>query len=64
MIDLVTWWWFECRICGFDSDEADHLADVKGKTCPLCAEDCGHDNLLTYRPATAEEIERLMRKDK
>lgn len=54
------WQYFECNICGFDSDEAKKLVDksVKRAICPLCAEDCGHSNELSFRDATPQEIEK------
>lgn len=42
--------YFECRVCGFDSVQ---LSDFDGSDgCPLCAEDCGHWNKMSRRPAT------------
>jgi hypothetical protein len=51
--------YFECRECGYDSDEAKMLAKQRHGICPLCAGDCGRDVGLEFRDATAEEIARL-----
>jgi hypothetical protein len=55
----ATWYFFECRDCGYDSDEVGFLSQQDGSICPLCAGDSGHNVLLKYREATPEEIARL-----
>ena len=52
-------YYFECRICEFDSDEAKKLSNVDHGICPICAGDCGHENELVFRKATNEEVVRL-----
>lgn len=58
MRETVITWWAECMVCGYDSKEAGFLdADPLEKSiCPICAEDCGHSNTLSYRPATDDEV--------
>lgn len=51
--------YFECSECGYDSDECKKLARNNNGICPLCAGDTGRDVDLIFRPATAEEIDRL-----
>lgn len=58
-IEVVKWFYFECRICGYDSDEANELSRDHDGLCPLCLADCGHEHKMTYRPATEEEIKKL-----
>lgn len=54
--------YFECRICGYDSDEAKCLSNSdKDYPCPLCASDCLHENPLSFREATPEEVTKLGR---
>ena len=44
---------FECGVCGFNSVQR---ADFSGsELCPLCAEDCGHDNRMSRRVATTAD---------
>lgn len=52
--------YFECRECGYDSDEARCLSpSSEVATCPLCAGDTGTDGAITFREATPEEVARL-----
>jgi hypothetical protein len=53
-------WYFECRVCQFDSDEAKRLSIDNNGVCPLCLEDGGHWSELSYRPATQDEMVRLL----
>jgi hypothetical protein len=54
--DRAMKWYFECKICGYDSDEAKLLSDTDDGLCPLCLSDCGHHHPMRFRPATDEEI--------
>ncbi len=55
------YWFFECQECGYDSDEAKRLSpSCGGAICPLCAGDTGRDVDLVFRPATLEEVDRLV----
>ncbi len=55
----LPFWYFECRDCGYDSEEAKRLSQRASGVCPLCAGDTGHDVNLTFRPATEAEIVRF-----
>ena len=64
---------FECRVCDYDSDEANNLIRVatpqereavNRAICPLCAGDSGHSNVLTIRPATEKEIEAWQKRSR
>jgi hypothetical protein len=57
------YYYFRCRVCGYDSDEAMCLSRKDYGICPICAEDCGHVNDLYFRLATKEEIDKLEGKD-
>lgn len=52
---------FECLICGWDSDEAEYLSSESGfpGICWHCFTDCGHQHELSERLASDEEQSRL-----
>lgn len=56
-------YWFECRICGYDSLEAGMVLFVMPTSrpiCPLCAEDNGRAVPLDLRPATEQECRKII----
>jgi hypothetical protein len=53
--------YFECRVCGYDSAESGLLTLRACGLCPLCLDDCRHHNELAFRPATPEEIKSIKR---
>jgi len=53
---MSKWHYYECPECGYDSVEAKRLSLRDEGDCPICAEDCGRDVALRYRPATEAEI--------
>jgi hypothetical protein len=55
----MMYFYFRCRVCGYDSDEAQGLSREGYGICPICAEDCGHVNSLSFRLATEEEVEKF-----
>jgi hypothetical protein len=59
MLDAEHMYFFECRECQYDSDEAKRLATEPKGLCPICAGDTGRDVELHFRPATEEESLRL-----
>ena len=55
--------YFECRECGYDSNEARKLAESdEPAICPLCAGDTGRDGDMRFRPASYIEVLRLVNK--